>query len=169
MLFRSRFKKLGGTFFNYTRAISIKQQYGFLISTLFDNNSENYLTVKSIILAGADGPISFTGRIIGSLNKSFKVAIQQSPDLRIEHKSFTKAFFSPYIHCGYGWLFPKTDKVNLGIGTDSAHEVKNIFTVFKKHLHLSGIITENPESSQNLRSEERRVGKECRSRWSPYH
>ena len=23
--------------------------------------------------------------------------------------------------------------------------------------------------SQSLRSEERRVGKECRSRWSPYH
>ena len=23
--------------------------------------------------------------------------------------------------------------------------------------------------SQNIRSEERRVGKECRSRWSPYH
>src|SRR2546423_4576319 len=23
--------------------------------------------------------------------------------------------------------------------------------------------------TQNLRSEERRVGKECRSRWSPYH
>ena len=24
-------------------------------------------------------------------------------------------------------------------------------------------------SSEKLRSEERRVGKECRSRWSPYH
>ena len=24
-------------------------------------------------------------------------------------------------------------------------------------------------TTQNLRSEERRVGKECRSRWSPYH
>ena len=24
-------------------------------------------------------------------------------------------------------------------------------------------------SSQKIRSEERRVGKECRSRWSPYH
>src|SRR3712207_7873497 len=24
-------------------------------------------------------------------------------------------------------------------------------------------------SARNLRSEERRVGKECRSRWSPYH
>src|SRR5258708_26885665 len=26
-----------------------------------------------------------------------------------------------------------------------------------------------PQKSQSLRSEERRVGKECRSRWSPYH
>ena len=25
------------------------------------------------------------------------------------------------------------------------------------------------ETSDNYRSEERRVGKECRSRWSPYH
>ena len=25
------------------------------------------------------------------------------------------------------------------------------------------------EIGQRLRSEERRVGKECRSRWSPYH
>ena len=25
------------------------------------------------------------------------------------------------------------------------------------------------ESVKQLRSEERRVGKECRSRWSPYH
>ena len=25
------------------------------------------------------------------------------------------------------------------------------------------------EKKYNLRSEERRVGKECRSRWSPYH
>ena len=25
------------------------------------------------------------------------------------------------------------------------------------------------ESPNNIRSEERRVGKECRSRWSPYH
>ena len=28
---------------------------------------------------------------------------------------------------------------------------------------------ESPENNFYLRSEERRVGKECRSRWSPYH
>ena len=29
--------------------------------------------------------------------------------------------------------------------------------------------TEKPANPDQLRSEERRVGKECRSRWSPYH
>ena len=28
---------------------------------------------------------------------------------------------------------------------------------------------QNVADSQHIRSEERRVGKECRSRWSPYH
>ena len=33
------------------------------------------------------------------------------------------------------------------------------------------VILENTKKylSENARSEERRVGKECRSRWSPYH
>ena len=30
-------------------------------------------------------------------------------------------------------------------------------------------IFENNKSMDEIRSEERRVGKECRSRWSPYH
>ena len=34
-------------------------------------------------------------------------------------------------------------------------------------LHLSGTKVADRKSSS--RSEERRVGKECRSRWSPYH
>ena len=29
--------------------------------------------------------------------------------------------------------------------------------------------TGEPVGSRTIRSEERRVGKECRSRWSPYH
>ena len=39
------------------------------------------------------------------------------------------------------------------------HWIKSIFDILKYHGHLS-----SPQ-----RSEERRVGKECRSRWSPYH
>ena len=39
-----------------------------------------------------------------------------------------------------------------------------LFYLFHKHLLDSGV----PEN-HIIRSEERRVGKECRSRWSPYH
>jgi len=36
-------------------------------------------------------------------------------------------------------------------------------------LHILGLITNTDRGSVAIRSEERRVGKECRSRWSPYH
>jgi len=31
------------------------------------------------------------------------------------------------------------------------------------------VVAAQPRNAEALRSEERRVGKECRSRWSPYH
>src|SRR5256885_15239916 len=34
---------------------------------------------------------------------------------------------------------------------------------------LMGLVTKNAILLVDFRSEERRVGKECRSRWSPYH
>src|SRR5260221_10006965 len=34
---------------------------------------------------------------------------------------------------------------------------------------IGWLIWDNPSKLNALRSEERRVGKECRSRWSPYH
>src|SRR3989475_6604086 len=37
------------------------------------------------------------------------------------------------------------------------------------HVVCAEVATIAPESSAGFRSEERRVGKECRSRWSPYH
>ena len=37
------------------------------------------------------------------------------------------------------------------------------------HFELTSRLQEWVVSTMMLRSEERRVGKECRSRWSPYH
>ena len=44
-------------------------------------------------------------------------------------------------------------------------------TIFLTGSWLSGLSRSEEHTSelQSLRSEERRVGKECRSRWSPYH
>ena len=36
------------------------------------------------------------------------------------------------------------------------------------YLQDAGVV-KDINQQENLRSEERRVGKECRSRWSPYH
>src|SRR5687767_511584 len=42
--------------------------------------------------------------------------------------------------------------------------------VFRSYIGLGYYDTYTPPVVQrNIRSEERRVGKECRSRWSPYH
>ena len=43
-------------------------------------------------------------------------------------------------------------------------EYANIFKIKKKVFTFKNITDE-----KKIRSEERRVGKECRSRWSPYH
>ena len=48
---------------------------------------------------------------------------------------------------------------------------KATFNYFFKEIFEAGIVLKGSEikSVRSGRSEERRVGKECRSRWSPYH
>src|SRR3989441_12864506 len=67
--------------------------------------------------------------------------------------------------------------------TEHLHNVIGCKTVFATHYHELTQLTEELAHARNcnvavrevgdeivfLRSEERRVGKECRSRWSPYH
>ena len=50
--------------------------------------------------------------------------------------------------------------------------IADLVAVFGKVVRLNGhiwIMSSEEESQEAKRSEERRVGKECRSRWSPYH
>src|SRR5256885_17062556 len=48
-------------------------------------------------------------------------------------------------------------------------EVVRSIRSFRGEGHLWGWIRQIASSKALMRSEERRVGKECRSRWSPYH
>src|SRR3712207_9063712 len=59
-------------------------------------------------------------------------------------------------------------------GSEILFDGKDVVKMSKKELReLRGaeisMIFQDPMTSLNPRSEERRVGKECRSRWSPYH
>ena len=77
-----------------------------------------------------------------------------------------------YIHC----LFLDRSNVKEGLKTILAgvDELKNghsmwIFPEGTRNRGEEGSMLEFKEGSLKMRSEERRVGKECRSRWSPYH
>ena len=57
-------------------------------------------------------------------------------------------------------------------GAIFAHEAKKAgksVLVVDKRPNIAGNIYTEKQEGINVRSEERRVGKECRSRWSPYH
>ena len=59
------------------------------------------------------------------------------------------------------------DSVNRGLGVPEDPTLQQL--LYSTEWTNYGIFTMNFISDKNLRSEERRVGKECRSRWSPYH
>ena len=58
--------------------------------------------------------------------------------------------------------------VQVDVSAWSQEEGKDVLTPTNEVLVSPPIMTIPPDREQ-IRSEERRVGKECRSRWSPYH
>ena len=55
------------------------------------------------------------------------------------------------------------------IGPDYPEVKKLIEDMFLTLEEAEGVGLAAPQIGKSIRSEERRVGKECRSRWSPYH
>ncbi|MEK6679116.1 MAG: NAD(P)/FAD-dependent oxidoreductase [Nitrospirota bacterium] len=75
--------------------------------------------IEAKIIIGADGPKSTVGRWIGAENKEFVSAKQYIMPLRFK-MDYTEVYFRDYIHGGYGWVFPKGNKANVGIGVDTS-------------------------------------------------
>ena len=64
----------------------------------------------------------------------------------------------------------KTSEDTFALGIESSLTVNGIIDD-KEYFWSKGGMKKGDQilMSRSLRSEERRVGKECRSRWSPYH
>src|SRR2546430_5820154 len=56
--------------------------------------------------------------------------------------------------------------VPLDVGRLDLHRAR---LALQHAVSIRSLAEDSPEHTGPLRSEERRVGKECRSRWSPYH
>ena len=60
----------------------------------------------------------------------------------------------------------------LGMAPIAVHEVTTFYNMYNQRpvgKYKLNVCTNLPCQLRDGRSEERRVGKECRSRWSPYH
>jgi digeranylgeranylglycerophospholipid reductase len=71
------------------------------------------------IIIGADGPRSTVGGWIGQANERFIDALQVEAVLP-EPVEETQVYFDPVYQGGYGWLFPKGDTANVGVGVSRA-------------------------------------------------
>ena len=85
---------------------------------------------------------------------------------------------TPGIECGVlEYLLERSSAViieSFGVGGLPVYETGSFYDTIKKGLDDGRTVVlttqvENEGSDLSVRSEERRVGKECRSRWSPYH
>ena len=75
--------------------------------------------LRARVIVGADGPRSGVGRGIGSVNTVFSHTRQITVPLLVPHRA-TDIFLSGSMPGGYGWLFPKGDVANLGLGVDAS-------------------------------------------------
>lgn len=90
--------------------------------------------VKPSLIIGADGPRSDVGEAIGVVNREVVESRQICVDLNGAHDA-TDIWLSSDIPGGYGWLFPKGDKANLGLGV--AAEYKDMLKPALEKLHAS--------------------------------
>src|SRR3954462_3549156 len=72
---------------------------------------------------------------------------------------------------GFAWWKDAQFQRDLGLSADQSARIDAIFQAAISQLRpkKAELDTQEELLSQQIRSEERRVGKECRSRWSPYH
>lgn len=106
------------------------------------------LCLKTKILAGADGPCSLVGRSMHSFhqnNNSYLAGFQENIIKKYPDKDHIKIFFYPFIPGGYGWLFPKTNSLNIGAAVNARslkeNSLKSIYSRFKDELVKNKFIT----------------------------
>lgn len=76
--------------------------------------------VRPRAIIGADGPLSVVGRALGLVNVALVDSRQITVDLLQPHDA-TDIFLRRSFPGGYGWLFPKGERCNLGLGLAQAH------------------------------------------------
>ena len=103
--------------------------------------------VRARVIIGADGPRSTVGGWIDSVNRNLIPGIQVSVPLTGAQEC-THVYFHRDIYGGYGWLFPKGDEANVGLGMKPRQGVdpslRVVLRSFVERLAGSGTIVDRP-------------------------
>ncbi len=99
--------------------------------------------VQADVVVGADGPRSRTARITGEHTENFLATAQFTLPLK-ESLSDLVIYFRNYIPGGYGWVFPKGDLANVGVGVDPDYGVNVMHSLreFVEEVISEGIVSE---------------------------
>ncbi len=128
------FRENGGKFMPGMKAVSFDGGYDYpgMVSTVIQGPGGERSIIRSRIVVGADGPNSIVGKHIGSVVPGYVLGLGENIPVTARDKKKTFIFFSPEIEGGYGWLFPKEESTNLGVGCQFTGNRKNINTALKK-------------------------------------
>ncbi|RJQ46513.1 MAG: NAD(P)/FAD-dependent oxidoreductase [Gaiellales bacterium] len=88
------------------------------------------VAVHAQVVIGADGPLSAVGRRIGSFNRSFALGAQWLVSL-VRPLADIHVFFDRSLPGGYGWLFPRDDRANLGVAVAQGAGVRPLAALRK--------------------------------------
>ncbi|MFX1519337.1 MAG: geranylgeranyl reductase family protein [Promethearchaeota archaeon] len=100
-------------------------------------------TITPRVIVDASGPNSVIGKALGIRNTSYIFANQFLMPLK-EERDFTEVYFRKYIPGGYGWVFPKVNVCNVGVGVNPVLGVtpRVALKEFIKELVARSIITD---------------------------
>ncbi len=116
-------------------------------TVLLKRKNGQYLTVCAKIIVGADGPRSTVGSWVGSVNRNLVPGVQVTLPLT-GPMDWTEVYFDPEIYAGYGWLFPKKDVANVGIGmkirSRNHTRIRAVLDRFIDRLKAAGKVTGGP-------------------------
>ncbi len=90
------------------------------------------LKVKADFIVGADGSRSLVSKLTGEHTKNFLITAQVTVPLKEKLKDLL-IYFRKYIPGGYGWIFPKGDYANVGVGIDTDYKL-SVLSVLEKFL-----------------------------------
>ena len=102
--------------------------------------------IRTRVIVGADGPGSQVARWMGQKPGPFLRAAQVDLKLPIS-MDYTRVYFRPEIRGGYGWVFPKGDRANVGVGLEAEQpgELKKVLGRFIQERLAEGLVELSPE------------------------